>query len=413
MTERRGRGDGTLFQRADGYWVGGVELPPGPDGNRRYKRVVRKNRNDCLEALRQLKKDADAGRIVAGPTTTVSKWLDYWATEILPHRAVKPPTIYQYELAIRRYLKPHIGEKRLDRLQPADVRALYVQVSNAVSARAAQKADQVLRLAVKAAVREGVVGSNVMERVDKPTHVKKEAQAFSSDVAMHIIATAVETQGAMWGARWAFGFLTGARESEVLGMEWARVDFGRGLVDISWQLQRMQKVHGCTEPCGRVRPAYCPKATWKYPRGDYRECSGTLCWTRPKTKAGRRLIPLVPAMADILHRIEHDVPNPHGLVFHHPDGKPIDQEQDQKAWKKLLVAAKVPHVPQHTIRHSTATLLLEAGVDVHIVQSVIGHSDIATTHAYQHVNMELARSAWGNLNALVSGGGCKDSVNIL
>ena len=58
MATRRDKGSGALFKRADGYWVGGVQLPPGPDGKRRYKRIVRKNRNEAMAALRQLKADA-------------------------------------------------------------------------------------------------------------------------------------------------------------------------------------------------------------------------------------------------------------------------------------------------------------------------------------------------------------------
>lgn len=410
--KRRSPGDGTLYKRADGLWVGGVELPANPDGKRRIKRVTSKNRNVVLQKLRALQAALAAGAIPTAPSTTMQRWLEYWFSDILPHRTsagspLKPATIDGYERTIRRYLIPYIGAKRLDRITPAEIRALYQTLTEVVSSRAAQKADQVLRLAVKAAIREGVVYANVMDRVDKPGHIAKEATSFDAKTAMHIIETAVTTRGAMWGARWAFGFLTGARESEILGLERDRVDLEAGIVDISWQLQRLPRKHGCGQPvegkhpCGFTRPAYCPDTQWAFPRGDYRECVGTLCWTRPKTKAGRRLIPLVPELVDILRRIEHDQPNPHGLVFHNPDGRPIDQEQDQKAWKQLLIDAGIPHTNQHTIRHSTATLLLEAGVDVHVVQSVIGHTDIATTRGYQHVNMALAREAWGNLSALL------------
>lgn len=409
---RRSPGDGTLFKRADGMWIGGVELPAGIDGKRRVKRISSKNRNVALDKLRKLQLQVASGNIPATSSTTMERWLDYWQADIMPHRRtktglIKPSTIDGYETAIRLYIKPYLGAKRLDRLQPSDIRAMYTHLTSTVSSRAAQKADQVLRLVIRGAIREGLITHNVMDRVDKPHHIKKEAVAFDMATAVHIIDTAVRTQGTMWGARWATGFLTGARESEVLGLEWNRVDFAKNIVDISWQLQRMKKIHGCGSPidgkypCGFNRSAYCPDAKWRYPRIEFRECTNTLCWTRPKTRAGRRLIPLVPALVDVLRNIEHDQPNPHGLVFHHPDGRPIDQEQDQKAWAKLLVDAGVPHVPQHTIRHSTATLLLEAGVDVHIIQQVIGHSDILMTRAYQHVNIELARQAWGALDRLL------------
>lgn len=411
MAARRTQGDGTLFKNARGYWVGGVELPPGRDGQRRVRRVVRKDRNAAIEALRTLRRDVESGALATSGSTTVSAWLDYWSTKILPNKDLKASTLYSYRSAIKLYLKPHLGRKRLAKLTPADIRRAYEAIESGSGGRSAQKADQTLRLAVKAAMREGIVNANVMDRVDKPLHRAGEGTAFDGTTAAHIIATAVEHQGVMWGARWATGFLTGARESEVLGLEWPRVDLDGAYVDIGWQLKREHKRHGCGDPvgerypCGFVRQSFCPKAQWDFPRHlEWRHCTGTLVWTRPKSKAGTRLIPLVPALVEILrglHGEEVFNPNPHGLVFHHPDGRPISTEDDQQAWKELLVAAKIPHAKQHSIRHSTATLLLEAGVDTHVVQSVIGHSNIITTRAYQHVNLDLARAAWANLGAIM------------
>lgn len=404
---RRSPGDGTLFKRKDGLWVGGVEMPAGPDGTRKMKRVTSKDRNKCIKKLRKLKDAMAAGEVPTAPSTTVARWLEFWAQDILPARGIKPSTITTYEGIVRRQLIPRIGAKRLDRLRTADVRQLYADITTAVSGREAQKADQVLRLALKAAVRDGVIGVNIMDRVDKPQHVKREGTALDAVTAGHIIATAAKVQGTMWAARWAAGFLTGARESEVLGLEWDRVDLERGICDISWQLQRLPKIHGCGQPvdkaypCGRTRPSFCPRAVWRYPRGDFRPIAHSLAWTRPKTLAGKRLIPIVPPLVDILRTIEHDEPNPHGLVFHMPDGRPIDQETDQEAWRALLIAAEVPHVPQHSIRHSTATLLMESHADPHVIQSVIGHSDIATLRGYQHVSLDLARAAWGSLSAIL------------
>ena len=412
-TKRRGAGDGTLFKRADGYWVGGVELSPGPDGKRRLKRVVRKSRNECIAALRTLKRELDAGRITGARSTSLSKWLQYWIADILPHRGLAPGTTTSYTNTVRNHLIPRIGATRLDRLQPADIRALYAGLQDDISGRAAQKADQVLRLALKAAVRDGVLGVSVMERVDKPSHTARDGTAFPAAVSMRIIETAVAVQGDAWGARWALGFTSGARECELLGMEWDRVDLEHGLMEVSWQMQRMQKTHGCgpavdgVHPCGMKRSSFCPGAHWRFPPGMvWRECEGTLVWTRPKTRAGVRIIPLIPAMVEVLRGLRNcDGFNPHGLVFHHDSGSPFTQDQDQKAWRSLLKSAGVPHAPQHSVRHSTATLLLEAGVDAHVVQSVIGHSTVAMTRSYMHVDMELAQRAWSNLSPLMPGPG--------
>lgn len=396
---RRTRGDGTLFKRADGYWVGGVDLPAGADGKRRQKRVVRKSRNDCLAAMRDIKRDLLAGNL---PTRniTVEKWLTYWLTEIVTAKDLRPSSIGYYEKAVRLYLIPALGAKRMDKLTPADIRDMYKQLRSRISSHAALKADKTLRVAFKAAVRDGVINYSVMDRVDKPPHLPAAQASFDAATAMRIIATAEETQGPMWAARWATGFVTGAREGEILGLEWDRINVDKGFVDVSWQLQRLQKKHGCGGTCGLKRPSFCPQAHWDLPPSlQWRECEGSLVWTRPKTRAGTRIIPLIPQLADILERVRGE--SRHNLVFHHEDGSPFAPDQDQKMWRKLLADCEIPHLRQHSIRHSTATLLMEAGVDAHVIAAILGHTDIVVTRGYQHVSTELARQAWTNLAELL------------
>lgn len=411
---RRSPGDGTLFKDSRGYWVGGVELAPGPDGKRRYKRIVRKDRNEAAKVLRQLQADVAAGVIATTPDTTVAKWIEYWLEQIMRNR-VKPSTFKAYGTTARLYVIPYIGEKKVSKLVAADIRRMLAELQASTTRRGnagtrnGQKAHQLLHRALEDAVREGIVTRNVAAIVDKPAHVKKKRGAFSFAVSTHIIKTAVEAGDDMWACRWMLGFTTGERECEVLGLTWDRVDLEAGEIDTSWQLQPHQKTHGCGDPvdgawpCGFKRVSFCPRAHWDFPPGfEWIPCEGTLIWTRPKSAAGIRRVPLTPGMLAALRLLKaSDGRNPHNLVFHHRDGKPISQDQDQKAWKALLEAAGVEHVSQHVMRDSCATLLMESGVDGHIVQSILGHSDVVTTYGYQHVNLALARSALGNLDVLI------------
>ena len=98
---RRGRGDGSLFKRKDGYWVGSVELPAGPNGVRRRKTVASKNRNEAMRKLRELQAEVAAGTIATATTTTVGKWLDYWLESIVPHRGIRPGTLKSYANTVR------------------------------------------------------------------------------------------------------------------------------------------------------------------------------------------------------------------------------------------------------------------------------------------------------------------------
>jgi hypothetical protein len=99
MTEqRRTRGDGGLYQRADGAWVGVVELSAMP-GQRRRRRVVSRDRNEAIRKFKKLRADVDEGRIAVTGNTTVAKWLERWINEIHADK-IKPTTRRDYQTAI-------------------------------------------------------------------------------------------------------------------------------------------------------------------------------------------------------------------------------------------------------------------------------------------------------------------------
>ena len=81
------------------------------------------------------------------------------------------------------------------------------------------------------------------------------------------------------------------------------------------------------------------------------------------------------------------------MCFPNSLGKPYEPRDDWADWKWLCKAAGVRDARLHDARHTAATLLLEQGVDIRVVQEILGHSTLAVNRRYTHVTNRLAKEA--------------------
>lgn len=386
-SSRRDRGDGALYQRKDGLWVAAVELPIGADGKRRRKTLSSKDYATAVKKLRALHRQVeDSGGDIPTASTLTGKWLEIWVETIAAPR-LRPNSLRQYRADIRLHIIPAVGRYRLDKLAPHHVRAMHTAILATHSSTSAMRCHALLFKALKDAMIEGLISRNVAELVDRPKKAANNRGYLTFDQARTLLRHVADQPG---GARWAAALFTGARQGELLGLQRSRVT---DVLDLSWQLQRLPYKHGCGGKCGK-RPPYCPEKVLEVPPGfEYRVLEGPMALTRPKSTAGTRIVPLLPALATILDRhMAATDPGPHDLVWS-ADGHPIGARTDSRAWHEALAGAGLPPVPLHAARHTTATLLLETGVDSGVISSVLGHSSVLVTRGYQHVSQELTRRA--------------------
>ncbi len=111
-----------VMKRADGRWMGRAVI----DGKRRA--VYAKTQREAEQKLRTLLSDADKGLTQPAEQRTLSVHLDRWLEDIVRPR-VKPSTYRSYALLIKLYIKPALGSKRLQKLNPGDLQALYGAMS--------------------------------------------------------------------------------------------------------------------------------------------------------------------------------------------------------------------------------------------------------------------------------------------
>lgn len=408
---RRGYRTGSLFQRCEsrfgcpalvggerpehkcqGRWFGVIEFGVTADGERKRRTVSGKTKGVVQRRLRDLALEKDkSGTANAKRTVTVAKWAETWreaiATEIRP-------TSLTTDKAALKWIVGTIGSTKLADLSPADVRAVAAAIrrEGGSSSTALRYHGSMIRM-LKAATQEGyAVPGNVL-LAKAPKAAVNDRDALSTDQCLAVVEflTRRNDKGDLLtprASRWVLALLQGLRQSEALGLTWQYgVDLAVPALAVAWQVKSLPyQTKGDTT------------SGFMLPDGfEAKHLVGSTHLVRPKSDAGKRVMPLVPWAASALAEWQQaSEPNQHGLVWAGRSDKsgtwPRNPASDRVEWEEIQKAAKVAHPTGrpfhvHEIRHSTATLLLALGVSEAVRTAIMGHSTIASTRGYEHVDM--------------------------
>lgn len=389
MGKRRQYGTGTVFQRKDGTWIGRLEAGWTPSGARRRITVSADTESKARARLRAKQREIAQDGLPAVRTraSTVKAWSDRWLE--LHAREVRPQSYSADRSAVRTWIVPIIGTKRLDALTPGDVRKVMDGPRKAGRADSTvSRTRAVLLSMLRRATEEGqAVPAEVLAVKDRRAadRVVRARSSLTPDDAAKTLRQAARSEG---GVRFAVALLEGLRPAEARGLTWDAVDLDAGLLRVSWQLQALPYL----DPKDRSKGFRVPD--------QYKAIHLTHAYhlTRPKTASGERVVPLLPEVAEALRRWEAVAPaNPWGLIFTTVTKRgrvmPVRDDLDREQWKALLGEAGVSRpYDLYEARHHIATLLLEAGVDEHTVTAIMGHTSVDTSRIYQTVTAGLRRA---------------------
>lgn len=376
----RGKGEGSVFKdQRTGLWTGVIELPP-LNGDRRRKKIRRKNKKDLLAAMAAAKTELERLGDLPTANQTAEQWFGYWLKQVV--KEVRPNTFDGYQRTVNNHIIPSIGKVKLDKLTATHVRRVHDGIlAKGLSSTTALLAHRTMSVSFKMAVQEGRISRNPCTLTAAPRKARSTLEAFDLSEALRFLEHVL--QESPRGAQWATALLTGARRGEVIGLE---VDRVTDVIDLSWQLQRIGWLHGCAGKCGRKRAAECPqRKTDDMPADyEYRPIEGGLYWTRPKSSKSWRIVPLFDPLKAVLEaHIAAMEPNPWGLVFVN-NGRPISPDQASRDWRTDLTSSGIAKdVRLHDARHTTVDLLYEAGLPEDLIGDIIGHSIRATTRGYR------------------------------
>lgn len=278
---------------------------------------------------------------------------------------------------IRRHIVPEIGDRLLNELRPEDVnRLLDACEAKGLAPGSVKKVRDVLNAALNRAMKWGVVDRNAVKLSDARPVPRYEGVWLTPDEVRKFVDAVA---GRQWEMLYLMAVGTGMRMGELRGLAWTDVDLKQRTVRVRQQLTGVS-----TNPLSDV-----------------------------KTKAGRRTIVLPPHLATALaahKKRQHEARmaaiaegnpwlNDADLCFTAAAGLPVPARTLDKDFHAILEAAGLPRIRFHDLRHSCASYLLQAGVNVKVVQEMLGHKHIATTmDTYSHVIPRMRTEAADALN---------------
>lgn len=356
----RSKGDGSIYQRADGRWVGTLDVG-WVDGKRKRRSVIGHKRAEVVTKLGKLRRQIESG--VLPTTVTVEQWMTHWLDAICTVR-LRPRTVYGYRGYVERWITPTIGKVQLQKLQPEQVRAVYDKMRKAGQADASiRQVHAILRRALVVAEREGRILRNPAAVVEVSAKRGKPHRSPSAVEAVRIIDAADDPRTR---ARLVCALVLGLRQGEALGLRWDDVDLAGGRLRVHEALSVVPKL-------------------------------GAML-TDPKTEASKRVIPLPVAVVDALRDWQAVATSE--WVFPGRDGEmATNPRADWAVWKAALERAKVEHMPLHGARGGTASLLLAMGVPERMIADILGHANARVTQEHYLHSDEAQRLAALNLLA--------------
>lgn len=346
--------------------------------------------SDALDAAKKAQKEGSAA---IPQRETVAAFSTMWLDSL----TLAPSTLAGYRKIIRNQVVPQLGSKRLDTLTPITITAHYRRLrehggngatnqGQGLSPNTVAKVHNVLSAMLDAAV---VAGYLTINPARHPTVKPPKAQEIRSAQDEVKTWTAPELRAFLDWDRdvyrddmhtlWSVVASTGMRRSEAIALRWQDFDAANQRIAVR-----------------RAADTATPRAVKSTKTGSARVVD-----------IGPELVSELRAWKALRASISFEFAKSDAYLFGNQDGELRSPNEVGRRWRRRVLAAKqvMPDLPTVTLkglRHTHATLLLQAGVQPKVVQERLGHSTIAVTmNIYSHVMPSMQRDAVDRLRAIM------------
>lgn len=292
---------------------------------------------------------------------TVRQWAKYWL-EVYKKPGVEWKVGKDYEMYVDRHIIPVIGDLRLADVRPANIAMLYANAKNRnkkpLSGSALNKLRITLNGIFETAIDNDLCIKNPAQKVPLPNREAVKVKVFTKSQMEYIIKALPNHPS---GPALAFLLYTGLRVGELLSLMWTDIDAEKKEILVRRSLTRNEE--------------------------------GEIVGNHTKSRKDR-IVPYDEALEPYLAQIPrfglYVICRPDGHTHTHHSFDTVYYSFFDDLNAQLIKDKKdpLPRLTPHKCRHTFATYLLRGGVDIRVVQMILGHAHIQTTEIYTQVDVE-------------------------
>lgn len=383
----KANGEGTIYKFTKNnktYYRGMLSIGYDEDGKLIRKSFTGSKKQDVVNKMAEYKAKNNAGLLPSNDKITLQQWFYTWLFNFRIND-LKPSSLERYEGIYRNYIKTSpIGKKTLSNLRATDIQNYYNALSSSgKSANVIKTLNKALKASLNEAVKQSYIVKNYCDSVTLPKVEKKDEVTIFTLEEQEFLIKSLDGHKLKMLIVMALG--TGLRQGELLALKWSDIDFDNNTVSVN---KSIKLVYLVSKDGSR---------------------NSSILEQTPKTKSSIRTIPVPSNIVDELKlykeeqekNSKNELYENNDIVFADDTGNYLDSRYLSKRYTKLLKDAKIDYKKFHSLRHTYATRLFEAGIPIKTVQVLMGHSDIKTTmNIYTHVMPEEKTKAVEKINNL-------------
>ena len=383
---------GHLEKRSDKSWTIVIDIGRDPLNENKRKRIYKAFKGTKREAEKELARliaEVEKGTYIEPTKMTFGEYALEWL-EDYGKLKLAATTYRRYKQIIELRVVPWIGAIPLSKLRPLHIQQFYKRLmeegrldgrQGQLSAGSIIYHQRVIHRILEAAYKQELIVKNVADLVELPLpddDDEKEGVAFLDDEQIRTLEAAAKDTP--YYALIFTDVRTGLRRGELLALRWQDIDMAAGTLSVRQSL-------AYTKELG-------------------------IFFKTPKNKKSRRTIDISDEVMAVLrqHRkaqFESKLAlgnqyEDNDLVFCQHNGKPMHPDTVSSWFPAFLERIGLPQLNFHCLRHTHASLLLAAGVDIKVISERLGHSSIRITYdTYSHLLPAAQKEAVNRLEKLL------------